>query len=36
MIQLALFIVNNVLIIAPNNMVSTTTINISVLLFFRV
>lgn len=35
-IQLALFIRNNVLIIAPNNMVSTNTINITVLLFFRV
>lgn len=35
-IQLALFILNNVLIIAPNNMVSMITINISVLLFFRV
>lgn len=35
-IQLALFILNNVLIIAPNNMVSTNTINITVLLFFRV
>lgn len=33
-IQLALFILNNVLIFAPNSMVSTTTINIRVLLFF--